>query len=65
MDSSATLLHFQETAPSICYVAYNNAMLLSAPLSATTISLVFQPKIESLKRLTSRLRCFHAHDAPS
>ena len=63
MDSSASLLHFQETVPSIRYVAYNNAMLLSAPLSAIAISLAFQPKIESLKHLTSRLRCLHAHDA--
>ena len=35
-------------------------MLLGAPHSDAAITL---PKIESLKRLTSRLRCLHAHDA--
>lgn len=47
LDSSATLLHFQETAPSIRYVAYNNAMLLGAPLSvaATVYLIIPNPKI--------------------
>ena len=63
MDSLATLTHFQEIAPSIRTVACNEAVLLGAPLSVAAISSAFRPKIESLRRLTSRLRCLHAHDA--
>ena len=38
-------------------------MRLSAPLSIAAISSAFRPKIESLRGLTSCLRCLLAHDA--
>ena len=66
MNNSAacsTLSLFQQIAPTIRTIAPNEAILLGAPLTTAAIGPSFQPKIDALSRLTTRLNSLHAHDA--
>ena len=61
--ASSTLSLFQQIAPTIRTIAPNEAMLLGAPLTTDAIGSSFQPKIDALSHLTTRLNSLHAHDA--
>ena len=59
----STLSLFQQIAPTIRSIPSNEAILLGAPLSTAAIGPSFQPKIDALSRLTTRLNFLHTHDA--
>ena len=60
----STLCFFQQIAPTIhTIIVPNEAILLGAPLTTAAIGPSFQPKINALSRLTTRLNSLHAHDA--
>ena len=60
----STISLFQQIAPTIrTIIAPNEAILLGAPLTTAGIGPSFQPKIDALSRLRTRLNSLHAHDA--